>query len=78
MDPDFSEALAFLRGTITELTDEIKALKAPKKYEYLRNHYRHGDANELWFNELGADGWKLVGIERTQESDVYTFMREVR
>lgn len=77
MDPDLSEALAFLRGTITELTEEIKALKAPKKYEYLRKYYNHGDANSLWFNEIGADGWKLVGIERTQMSDVYTFMREI-
>jgi len=29
------------------------------------------------FLDYGADGWKLVGIERTQTSDVYTFMREM-
>lgn len=77
MDPQLSEDLAFVRGAISDLTDKIKALKAPKKYEYLRKHYNHGDANSIWFNELGADGWRLVGIERTQDSDVYTFMREV-
>lgn len=77
MDPDLSEALAFLRGTITELTEEIQTLKAPKKYEYLRRHYDHGGASDFAFDSLGADGWKLVGIERTQTSDVYTFMREM-
>lgn len=77
MDPQLSEDLAFLRGAISDLTDEIKTLKAPKKYEYFRYHANHGDATELYFNVLGMDGWRLVGIERTKMSDVYTFMREV-
>ena len=77
MDPQLSEDLAFLRGAISDLTEEIKALKAPKKYEYLRQHYSHGDASDFAFDKFGADGWKLVGIERTQTSDVYTFMREM-